>query len=476
MEPARFEIVDDLFSSRQKRGDSKKRKFSSFDRLLNNSQRITKLFTSRAELKKLRFDELDMLRDLRELVEAADLKFEEFNNPSLYRREIRSRILPKYLTNDFVRSCYDKILSQLIRSSSKSKDQDALMTALVFLQSHTDLGVPPEDNPLWEIIFNLSIKDGFRFVDSLSALFEGLDTVEGKDQDGYPQEPPELAITKEVCQWKIFWRQVVEHENVRPYEALVSRLLRGDLLIDLYFDEIIHLPLLLHRLFKDQLSDENFLSDDISEIEKEFISRNVFKNILRCAEVDIPPLIPKLIERIKQAKKAATKQEEQEIIDQFDALIKSLKQKHQVTSNTFILTLLIAKISIRKFWDNRRDFFTFLTIFKNPEEPRGYYDLSQIMYKQKYFDSIENVLKCAIELNPDQFWGYWGLGNFQLKQNQFAESKQNLTKALTIVQHLEIQNPGALKRELFLIKEDIKKLNSNKVKHQADTQRQIDLF
>lgn len=476
MEPVRFEIVDDLVSSRHKRGDSKKRKFSSFDRLLNNSQRITKLFTSRSELKKLRFDELDMLRDLRELVEAADLKFEEFNNPSLYRREIRSRILPNYLTNEFVKICYDKILSQLIKSSTKSKDQDALMTALVFLQSHTDLGVPAEDNPLWEIIFNLSIKDGFRFVDSLSALFEGLDTVEGQNPDGYQEEPDELRITKEICQWPIFWRQVVEHENVRPYEALVSQILRGDLIIDLFFDEIIHIPLLLYRLFKDQLSDENFMSEDISEIEKEFISRNVFKNILRCAEVDIPPLVPKLIERIKRAKKAAVKAKDKEKSDQFETLIKTLKKNENVTRNTFILTLLIAKISIKKYWDNKRDFFAFLTIFKNPEEPRSYYDLSQIMYKQKYFDSIETVLNCAIELDPDQFWGYWGLGNFQLKQNQFAESNKNLTRALMIVQHLEIKNPGELKRELFLIKEDLKKLNSNKVKHQTSTHQQIDLF
>ncbi len=476
MEPVRFEIVDDSASSRQKKGDSRKRKFSSFDRLLNNSQRITKLFTSRSELKKLRFDELDMLRDVRELVEADDLKFEEFKNPSLYRREIRSIILPKYLTNEFVKTCYEKILSQLIKSSAKTIDQDALMTALVFLQSHTDLGVPAEDNPLWEIIFNLSIKDGFRFVDSLSALFEGLDTVEGQSPDGYQQEPVELKITKEICQWPIFWRQVVEHENVRPYEALVSQILRGDLIIDLYFDEIIHIPLLLHRLFKDQVSDKNFLSEDISEIEKEFISRNVFKNILRCAEIDIPPLVTKLIERIKRAKKAAVKAKDKEKTEQFATLIKTLQKNKNVTQNTFILTLLIAKISIKKYWDNKRDFFAFLTIFKNPEEPRSYFDLSQIMYKQKYFDSIETVLNCAIELNPDQFWGYWGLGNFQLKQNQFAESKKNLTKALTIVQHLEIKTPGKLKRELFLIKEDMKKLNTNKMKHQTSTHHQIDLF
>ena len=113
---------------------------------------------------------------------------------------------------------------------------------------------------------------------------------------------------------------------------------------------------------------------------------------------------------------------------------------------------------------------------KDPEEPRNYFDLAQIMYKQKYRDSIANMLKCAIELKQKDFWGYWGLGIFQFKQNNYKDADFNLNAALRIVQQLEISQPGKLKRELFLIKEDIKKLNVNKVKHQASTHQQIDLF
>ena len=51
-----------------------------------------------------------------------------------------------------------------------------------------------------------------------------------------------------------------------------------------------------------------------------------------------------------------------------------------------------------------------------------------------------------------------------------------LTQALKIVQHREIINPGKLRREVFLIKDDIKALKQKKVRFEAKKQEQIDLF
>ena len=62
------------------------------------------------------------------------------------------------------------------------------------------------------------------------------------------------------------------------------------------------------------------------------------------------------------------------------------------------------------------------------------------------------------------------------EQNKFAESEKNLRTALNIAQQFEIHSAGELKRELFLIKEDIKKLNLKRIKEQAMTQPQINLF
>jgi len=477
MEPVRFEIVEETAKPKSPKIDKLKReRNSSLSRLIKNSQHITELFSTTKELKKLRFDELEMLRDIRDIVESDPAVFENVEHPTQYRREIRAKILPKYINKEFIRSAHDKILGQLIQCSDRPKDQDALMTALVFLQSHTDLGVPHEDNPLWEIIFNLSIKDGISFVDSLAALIEGLDTLKDRDPQALTQEPLLLKFTRQVCQWPIFWRQVVENKNIEPYESLVSAVLRGGLIIELYFDEIIHLPYLLHLHFKDLIYREGFSFDELSESEKEEISKKFFKLILECATRDFQSLLPVLADRINKLKVKTMKDKDQQKAADFVNLLHALQEKDDVNENPLLLTILIAKMSIRKYWENRRDFFFFFTILKNPEEPRNYFDYGQILYQQKHPEAIERVFQCALEIDGDSFWGYWGLGNLQLKQSDFFESEQNLHNALKIVQQLEILAPGNLKRELFLIKEDIKKLSLRKVKKQVNSQQQISLF
>jgi tetratricopeptide (TPR) repeat protein len=475
MQPIHFEIVDEILETKHSPVENKSRKQSSLARLITNSEHITKLFAKRNELMHLRFDELDLLRDIREIIEADPVRFENIKDPSRYKREVRAKILPKYITKDFIRMTQDRLLSEIFHSSLPKKDQDALMTAMVFLQSHTDLGVPCEENPLWEIIFNLSIKDGIRFVDSLAALIEGLDTLKLSDPDAITQAPLVLQMTKEVCQWPIFWRQLVKHKNVDTFEALVSSLLRGEMMVELYFDEIVHLPLLLYQRFNNRLSQNASFFEDLSDTKKEKIAKTVFKSIVESAILDLPILLPILKDRIKKAKKKAVKNKNNGKAEQFKVLFDSLENE-DTSQNTFLLTLLIAKISIKRYWENKRDFFFYFTIFKNPEKAQSYYEFGQILYKLKHFDSIEKVLKCAIEVDDTSFWGYWGLGNYQLRQNKLIECEKNLQTALKIAQQLEIHARGQLKRELFLIKEDLKKLKSKKLKQRTNDQPQINLF
>lgn len=472
--PAQFEIVDEFIKSERDHIEKPSKEQGSLRRLIANSEHIKELFTKRNELKHLRFDELDLLRDIRKIVASDPVKFGNIKDPSHYRRAIRSKVLPKYLTPDFIHLIREKILAQFFHSSIQSKDQDALMTALVFLQSHTDLGVPCEDNPLWEIVFNLSIKDGIRFVDSLTALIEGLDSIRGKNPEILTQDPPLLQQTMQVCQWPIFWRKLVEYKkDVQPFESLVSSLLRGEMMVELYFDEIIHLPLLLYRQFKDVIYSETSLNEKLTDIEKEEVSKIVIKNILKAASLDIPSLLPTLNKRLlKTDKKTINKKNHEKL----KILINSLTEKDDVSNNIFLLTLLIAKISIKKYWENKRDFFFFFTILKNPEEPQNYYDYSQILIKLKYFDAINKILQCAIEIDKNSFWGYWGLGSYQLRVNKLQQSEKNLITALKIAQQLEIHAQANLNRELFLIKEDIKTLKQNKIRQQAVHQPQIDLF
>jgi len=50
----------------------------------------------------------------------------------------------------------------------------------------------------------------------------------------------------------------------------------------------------------------------------------------------------------------AVRLQQQQKVEQFNILINSLKKDE---NNIFLLTLLIAKISIKKYWENKRDFF-----------------------------------------------------------------------------------------------------------------------
>ncbi len=476
MQAVHFQIIDEIFESRTERINRKSLKESSLSRLIVNSERIHQLFSASKELKKLRFPELDLLQDIRELVDAKASIFDGIKDPAQYRRQLRSDLLPKYISTHFIQMTQNKIMTELLQPTREKKDQDALMTALVFLQSHTDLHVPCEDNPLWEIIFNLSIKDGIRFVDTLTALIEGLDTLRDTDPQALFQDPILLRFTKEISQWNIFWKQFIAHQDLSSYEKLISALLRGELMVELYFDEIVHLPLLLYRLFKEHFVQGLFDPNQLSDLEKQIIAKKILESLSHAADLDIPSISPVLKKRLLVLKKEIVKKKNAEQISQMEALLTSFNKDMRPSQHAFLLTLFIAKISIKKNWENKRDFFFFYTILKNPEDARNYFDYSQIMDKLKYSDSVEKILNCAIELDANNFWGYWGLGYHHMKHNALEESEYNFQTALKIAQHVEIQSQGKCTRELFLIKEDIKKLKKKIIRHQVKNQQQISLF
>jgi len=468
--PARFEIVDDLTFAKKKHI---KVPNSSLERLIFNSENITNVLTSKKELKKLRFDELSLLRDIRELVESNPDKFASLDDPSEFRREIRATVLPIYITTEFIRITQEKLLNELVRTTRKRKDQDSLMTALVFLQSHTDLDLPLEDNPLWEIIFNLSIKDGLKFVDFLTVLTEGIDSLKTNDPEALTRDPLILQKTKQICQWPIFWKILIEQKEILPFEELISSILRGSIMIELYFDELVHLPFYLFKLFSAELDNEDFLTELIPDGDKEDLAKQLYASILKCVEKDAHFLIPNLIQRIKLIQHRTRNSDQKE---QLNLAVSTLESSDLLANNIFLITLIAAKISMRKYWENRRDRFFFFTILKNPLDSKNYFDYGQILLRQKEKKTAEQLFKCSIEIDPSSFWGYWGQGHYYYKVNEFPKAEQYLIQALRITQQAEIKEPNKFKRELFLIKDDIKRLRQAKVNLQIVNNPQIDMF
>jgi len=458
-------------SRRKKKKEPKTQ--SSLERLVNNSENIARLLTTKKELINLRFDELDLLRDIRNLVETDPNKFENIKNPLEFRREIRAKILSKYISAEFIRQTQEKLLNELLNTSRIGTDQDALMTALVFLQSHTDLGLPVEENPLWEIIFNLSIKDGLKFIDVLSVLIEDLDSVKINDPEIINREPLILQKTKQICQWPIFWKLIIEHKEILPFEGIVSAILRGDLMVEIYFDELVHLPNYLYQLFKSNLGKDDFLSEIIPDNDKEVLAQQLYQAILKSVEKDLPFLLPILVNRTDKIVKKIKEPDQKE---QLQLAIDALKANSHLANNIFLITLIAAKISMKKYWENQRDQFFFFTILKNPLDAKNYFDYGRILLKQKHSLNAEQLFQCAVEIDPQNFWGFWGLGNYFLKKKRFDEAEEFYSRGLKLAQQLEIQYPNRFRRELFLMKEDMRKLAQKKVKRQALEQPQIDLF
>jgi len=464
-----FETVEETYRGKKRDNIPK----TSLERLVYNSENISKLLTTKKELINLRFDDLNLLRDIRDLVESDQKKFENIKNPIEFRREIRTKILPKYITDGFIRFTQEKLLNELLRTSRMGTDQDALMTALVFLQSHTDLDLPLEDNPLWEIIFNLSLKDGLKFIDVLTVLIEGLDSLKISDPEILTREPLILQKTKQICQWPIFWKLLIEHQEILPFEGIVSAILRGDLMIEIYFDELVHLPYYLYHLFKSGLRKSDFLTELIPDGDKQVLAHELYQAILKSVEKDLPFLMPTLIKRIEKILKKVKESIQRE---QLQLAVDTLKSEDQLSNNIFLITLIAAKISMKKYWENQRDRFFFFTILKDPLDAKNYFEYGHILLKQRHHTNAKQLFNCAVEVDPQNFWGFWGLGNFYFRANNLAKAEQLYVKGLKLAQHLEIQKPNMFRRELFLIKEDIKKLTQKRVKLQAMEQPQIDLF
>lgn len=468
--PLRFEFINEMLVDRKKAARPPK---SSLERLIYNSENISHLLASRTELKTLRFDELELLREIRDLVDSDPKKFEHIKNPVEFRRAIRIKVLPKFITREFIRMTQEKLLNELLKVSHGGIEQDSLMTALVFLQSHTDLGLPMEDNPLWEIIFNLSLKDGLRFIDSLTVLLEGMDSLKIKDPELLTRDPIILQKTRQICQWPIFWKLLIAHQEIVPFEGIVSALLRGEVVIEIYFDELVHLPLYLHQLFAADLNDPNFLSEMVTDQQQETLARQLYDTILKSAEKDLPSLLPTLIKRLEKLRPKTAAGERAEPLD---LAIHTLSSKNPLANNIFLITLLAAKISMRKYWENQRDRFFFFTILKDPMDAKNYFDYGHILLKQRHIKTAEQLFECAIEIGPQSFWGYWGLATCYLKSQKLDKADDLLETALKLAQQMEIQTPLQWRRELFLIKDELKRVREKKVKQQASQHLQIDMF
>jgi hypothetical protein len=253
-------------------------------------------------------------------------------------------------------------------------------------------------------------------------------------------------------------------------------MLRGELAIELYFDEIIHVPLFLFRLFKrkkmNEASDLSTMGDD----DRAALARAIFEQINAALNLDYALLKPVLIKRLETSREKLDKSGNSDQSKALTEVIHALVKSPESSGNPFLLAMVMTKVSNQKYWDNKRDFLFFMTILKDPETPQHYHTYSRILDRLKIIDASEGVLKCAIGLKEDDFWGYWGLGNHYMNKNELDKSETQLNEALKIAQQLEIYSKESYTRELFLIKEDILKLNKKKIKEEAKTHQQIDLF
>jgi tetratricopeptide (TPR) repeat protein len=236
---------------------------------------------------------------------------------------------------------------------------------------------------------------------------------------------------------------------------------------------MVHLPYSLFQLFKSEMHDDNFLSEIVPDGTKESQAHQLYETILKSVEKDLPFLLPILIKRIKAFLKKTRSKDHHA---QLEIALETLKAREQFANNIFLITLLAAKISMKKYWENQRDRFFFFTILKNPLDAKNYYDYGHILLKQKQTPTAEQLFHCAIEIDPKSFWGYWGLGFFFLKNSKLPDAEKLYDSALKLAQQSEIQHPTKFRRELFLIKEDMKKLKEKKLKMQSAQQPQIDLF
>lgn len=450
----------------------RKQPTTSLERLIYNSEHLSEILNNSGKLKSLRFDELELLHEIREAVDLNQQKFEKIKQPENFRREIRATILPKFITANFIRSAEEKLLSELL-NSKQSKDQDSLMTALVFLQSHTALELPVEDNPLWETIFNLSLRDGLQFVDMLTVLLEGIDKLKINDPELLSRDPLILQKTKQVCQFPIFWKLLIEYKEILPFEGLISSILRGEIMIELYFDELVHLPYYLFQLFKDKMNQADFLSELIPDGDKEMLATDLIQAISTCVEKDLPHVLPEIIRRLENV---AKKEKKSTLKDQLQQAIDNLNSADKLANNIFVIMLIAAKISMKRYWENKRDRFFFFTILKNPVDAKNYYDYGQILIRLKKIKIAEQLFHCGVEIDAETFWGHWGLGQLFLKKDKIQTAELHLRAALNKAQKLAIQFPQKFIRELFLIKDDMKKITRKKVKNQARLQPQIELF
>ena len=70
-------VLEQLLTSKEPIKTTLHQEKRSLTRLIANSRQIETLLTKRVELKNLRFDELELLHDIREVVELESQRFEE---------------------------------------------------------------------------------------------------------------------------------------------------------------------------------------------------------------------------------------------------------------------------------------------------------------------------------------------------------------------------------------------------------------
>lgn len=177
--------------------------FGNVTNFVRNVQHLSAMFKAEDDLKTVRFDagalygKMDLAESrnaLADLYSQADYTgyAEEFES---FWKEKRRALLPDLLTEEFI-SSLEKILKKLmVTKKGFKKDYRAVLAGFLLLESHQSAltETKTDENQLWEIIFNATLKDNPVELPPPAPVAEPTESTEATAAPPEVEEPPKPA-------------------------------------------------------------------------------------------------------------------------------------------------------------------------------------------------------------------------------------------------------------------------------------------
>ncbi|MFQ6096285.1 MAG: tetratricopeptide repeat protein [Armatimonadota bacterium] len=195
-----------------------------------------RLLADDPRLRRVRFLRGDLASAL-ERVGKRDLARLDALDEAEARRLVLSKTLPALLTDDFLENAR-QTLASAAETMKDERDVRACTVGLFLIRLH-ESGVPPEDNPLWNTVFLLSVTEGIQAEDAIASLMEGVTTAE--EMKARLMDP----AFRERFEAVVGQNPMFALESAKVLQDLVRDALRavssGRFAVRLALDEMIHL-------------------------------------------------------------------------------------------------------------------------------------------------------------------------------------------------------------------------------------------